>query len=242
MKKIKFDIITIFPDILKCYFNETLLKKAIEKGIIEVKIHNLRDYSLDIRKSVDDKPFGGGRGMVIKIEPILKAVSSLTKLELKGLKLKPKDKGTKIILFSPRGKKFNQKMAFKFSKLKHLILISGRYEGIDERIAKYLATDIISIGDYVLMGGEIPALVLVESISRLVPGVVGKSDLLLSERVTKNYGFIEFPQFTRPEIFYPGKILKKIKKNVKWRVPKILLSGDHKKIQEWRERNQKIIE
>lgn len=222
----KFDIITIFPEIFDFYFKHSIIKKAQEKGVIKIQVHNLRDFSSDKHKSVDDKPFGGGRGMVMKVEPIYRCISTLTKAKNK--------KKTKIILFTPRGKKFNQKMATEFAKLDQIILVCGRYEGIDERVAKYIADEKISIGDYVLMGGELPALVLIETVARLVSGVIEKSELL-KERITKKKGFIEYPQYTRPEVFLP-------KPGVKWRVPKVLLSGNHKKIEEWRKKQSKIIE
>ncbi len=228
----KFDVITIFPEIFDFYFKHSIIKKAQKKGAIKIQVHNLRDFTSDKHKSVDDKPFGGGRGMVLKIEPIYKAVQFLKNQKLK-IKNK-KDKKTKVILFTPRGKKFNQKMATEFAKLDQVILICGRYEAIDERVAKYIADEKISIGDYVLMGGELPALVLMETVARLVPGVIEKSELL-KERITKKKGFIEYPQYTRPELFEPQK-------DKKWRVPKVLLSGNHKKIEEWREKQSKIIE
>ena len=222
-----FDIITIFPKIFDSYLKESLIKKAQEKKFIQVRIHNLRDWTKDKHRTVDDRPFGGGYGMVMKVEPIFRAV--------KDIENKKIDSGKKkIILFSPRGKRFNQKMAFKFSKLEQVIMICGRYEGVDERVAKYIADINLSIGDYVLMGGELPAMVVIEVVSRLIPGIIKKPELL-KERITKDKGFLEYPQYTRPEIFEPEP-------GVRWRVPKVLLSGDHKKIKEWRERHSKIIE
>jgi len=221
----KFNIITIFPEIFDSYFSESLIKRALDKGLIKIGVHNLRKWTRDKHKTVDDRPFGGGLGMVMKVEPIYKAVKELKK----------KNKGkNKVILFSPRGKKFTQKMAYQFSKLDNLIMICGRYEGVDERVEKYLAEESISIGDYVLMGGELPAMIVVETIARLIPGVLGKPQLL-KERITKGKGFIEYPQYTRPEIFSPDK--KK-----KWKVPKVLLSGHHKKIQDWHKKYGRIIE
>lgn len=213
---IKFDIITIFPDIFTSYLSESLIARAQKKKLIKVNVHNLRKWTIDRHKTVDDRPFGGGLGMVLKIEPIFLAIKQLKK------------RNSKVILFTPRGEKFNQKLAYNFSKKEHLILICGRYEGVDERVAKRLADFEISIGDYDLMGGEIPAMVLIEAISRLVPAVISKKQLL-KERITKEKGFIEYPQYTRPEVFN------------KWRVPKFLLSGDHKKIEEWRKKNGKVI-
>jgi tRNA (guanine37-N1)-methyltransferase len=224
-----FDVITIFPKIFDSFLKESFIKKAQEKGLIKIRIHNLRDFATDKHKTVDDRPFGGGLGMVLKIEPIFKAVSSI----LRNKKLKIKNKKTKIILFTPRGKKFNQKMAYSLSQLNQLILICGRYEGVDERVAKYIADMELSIGDYDLMGGELPAMVVIETVARLIPGVLGKPELL-KERITKERGFIEYPQYTRPEVFSP-------KKGVYWRVPKVLLSGHHQKISEWRKKHQKEI-
>ncbi len=215
---IKFDIITIFPNIFNSYFKESLISRAQKKKLIKINIHDLRDWASDKHKTVDDKPFGGGLGMVMKVEPIFKAVKKIKK-----------GKKTKVVLFTPRGKKFNQKTAYQFSKLDQIIFICGRYEGVDERVAKHIADMELSIGDYDLMGGELPAMIVIESVSRLVPGVLGKEELL-EERVTKQKGFIEYAQYTRPEVFN------------KWRVPKILLSGNHKKIEEWKRKHSKIIE
>jgi len=220
---IHFDIITIFPHIFDSYLKESLIKKAINKGLIKVNIHDLRDFSNDPHKSVDDRPFGGGFGMVIKVEPIFKAVN----------KIKLVKKKTKVILFTPRGKKFNQNLAYQFSKLDQIILICGRYEGVDERVAKNIADIELSIGDYVLMGGELPAEILIETVSRLIPGVLGKPELLKeripSKKGTGGRGFIEYPQYTRPEVFK------------KWKTPKVLLSGNHKKIEEWRKKHGKLV-
>lgn len=216
-----FDIITIFPKIFDSYLKESLIARAQKKKLIKINVHNLRKWTKDKHQTVDDRPFGGGLGMVMKAEPIYKAVSTLKK----G---KAKNKKRKIILFTPRGKKFNQKTAYQLSKLNHLILICGRYEGIDERIAKHIADLELSIGDYDLMGGELPAMITIESIARLVPGVLGKKELL-KERITKEKEFIEYPQYTRPEVFK------------KWHVPKVLLSGNHKEIENWRKKYQKSI-
>jgi len=219
---IKFDIVTIFPEIFDSYLKESLIARGQKKKLIKINVHNLRKWTEDKHKTVDDKPFGGGLGMVLKVEPIFKAVRDLKKTKNKGQK-------TKVILFTPRGKKFSQKIAYQLSKLDRIIMICGRYEGVDERVAKNIADINLSIGDYVLMGGELPAMVVIETVSRLIPGVLGKKKLL-KERITKEKGFIEYAQYTRPEIFN------------KWRVPKVLLSGDHKKIEEWRKKHGKIIE
>ncbi|MDD3046441.1 MAG: tRNA (guanosine(37)-N1)-methyltransferase TrmD [Candidatus Pacebacteria bacterium] len=218
----KFNVLTIFPSMFDSYLKETFISKGIEKGLIEVNIHNLRDFTEDKRKRVDDSPFGGGLGMVMRVEPIYKAIEQL------------KTKKTRIIVFSPRGEKYNQLKCSEYSKYDNLILISGRYEGIDERVLESLADEVISIGDYDLMGGELPSMILIESISRLIPGVLGK-ECFLKERMTDEGGFIEYPQYTRPEVFTlkDGKELK---------VPEVLLSGNHKEIEEWREKRKKVIE
>ncbi|MBM3257882.1 MAG: tRNA (guanosine(37)-N1)-methyltransferase TrmD [Candidatus Nealsonbacteria bacterium] len=213
---IKFDIITIFPKIFDSYLKESFIKKAKDKRLIKINIHDLRKWAKDRRKTVDDRPFGGGLGMVLKIEPIYKAVKKI------------KDKGGKVILFTPRGKKFNQKIAYHLSKLDQIVMICGRYEGVDERVAKHIADVELSVGDYDLMGGELPGMVVMETVVRLIPGVLGKPDLL-KERITAEKGFMEYPQYTRPEVFQ------------KWRAPKVLLSGDHKEIEAWRKKYGKSI-
>jgi tRNA (guanine37-N1)-methyltransferase len=239
---ITFDVITIFPELVKAFSQESLLKKAQEKKLLKIGVHNLRDWAKDPHKKVDDKPFGGGLGMVFKVEPIYKAVAAL-KSEIRNPKSKTNSKfktlKSKTILFTPRGKKFTQEMADKFSKFDQIILICGRYEGIDERVATYIADEELSIGDYVLMGGEIPAMAVIETMARLIPGVVGKPTFLKERRLGakkgQKQGFLEYPQYTRPEVFSP-------KKGVVWKVPKVLLSGDHKKIEEWKQKRAKIIE
>lgn len=229
---IKFDIITIFPDIFDSYVKESLISRAQKKKLIKITAHNLRDFTTDNHKTVDDRPFGGGLGMILKVEPIFKAVTALKKSKITNYKLQKPT--TKVILFTPRGQKFNQKIAYKLSKLDQIIFICGRYEGVDQRVAEKIADMEISIGDYDLMGGELPAMVAIEAISRLVPGVLGKEQLL-KERITKGGGFIEYATYTRPEVF-------ELQKGKKWRVPKVLISGDHKKIEEWKSSHGKIIE
>ena len=228
-----FHIITIFPNFFNSFINESLIKKAQEKGLIKINIHNLRDFTDDPHQIVDDKAFGGGIGMIIKVEPIFKAVSTLINLKTQNSNRKTTTQNSKVINFTPRGKRFKQKMATEWAKLDQLILICGRYEGIDERVSKYIADENISIGNFVMLGGEIPAMAVMESVSRLIPGVIGKP-LLLKQRITKHKGFSEFPQYTRPEVFEP-------KPGKKWRVPKVLLSGHHKNIKQWRKKHTKII-
>jgi tRNA (guanine37-N1)-methyltransferase len=195
-----------------CYINESILKRAQKRGLVKFKIVNIRDFATDKHRTVDDKPYGGGPGMIMKIEPIYKA-----------LKLIKKGRKSKIILLSAKGKTFGQKMAEKFSKCDHLIFICGRYEGVDERVAKYLADEEISIGNYVLTGGELPAMVIADTVTRLVPGVIKPESL--KEETFKKVDLKEYPQYTRPEKFFG------------WKVPKTLLSGNHKKIEEWRRRH-----
>jgi len=231
---IKFDVITIFPEIFKSYLGESLIARALEKKLIKINLHNLRKWTKDKHHTVDDRPYGGGLGMVLKVEPIYKAVKQIKNTPADGKK-------TKIILFTPRGKKFDQKLAYKLSKLDQIIFICGRYEGVDERVAQKIADMEISIGDYDLMGGELPAMVAIETISRLVPGVIGKEQLL-KERISKNGGFLEYAQYTRPETF---KVKTRLRQGgygeASWRVPKVLLSGDHKKIDEWKAKHGKVI-
>jgi tRNA (guanine37-N1)-methyltransferase len=210
---IRFDIITIFPRILDSYFNESLIKKAQEKGLFKIQTHNLRDFTADKHHKVDDSPYGGGPGMVLKFEPIAKAVQLLKR------KVKSEKRKTRTILFSLRGKKFDQKEAHRLAKYNQLIFICGRYEGVDERVAKYVADEELSIGDFILSGGELPAAIVIEAISRLVPGVLGKSESLEEHKGT-------YPVYTKPEVVkLNGKKLK---------VPKVLLSGNHKEIEKWR--------
>jgi len=214
------DIITIFPEVFKPYINESILKIAQEKGKLKVRLHNLRDYTLDKHRKVDDRPFGGGPGMVMTAEPIFRAVEEISqKVKIKSQKYKSK---SKIILLSPQGKTLNQELARRLSKLKHLILICGRYEGVDERVRRSLADEEISIGDYVLTGGELPAMVLVDALTRLIPGVLGHKDSIRDESFSAN--LLEYPQYSRPADFRGMK------------VPEVLLSGNHKKIEEWRKK------
>jgi len=229
---IKFDIITIFPELFESFKNESLLKKAREKNLLSIDAHNLRDFAHDKHRTVDDCPYGGGFGMVMKVDVWHMAIANATKLKLVGKKLKPIKKDTAIILLTPRGEQFNQRMAQNLAKMKQIVFICGRYEGIDERVAKNIATMEISIGDYDLMGGEVAAMVVIETVSRLIPGVIGKQGFL-KERSGKN-GFFESAQYTRPEIYLP-------KAGVRWKVPRELLCGDPKKITAWRAQHGKLI-
>ncbi|MGD0576918.1 MAG: tRNA (guanosine(37)-N1)-methyltransferase TrmD [Candidatus Staskawiczbacteria bacterium] len=237
---IKFDVITIFQEIFESYIGESLIARAQAKKFIKINVHDLRKWGKGPHKQVDDRPFGGGLGMVMQVEPIYKAIESIKLGNKLRTKIHEREKNaltekfkTKIILFTPRGEKFNQKLATKLSKLDQIIFICGRYEGVDQRVAEKISDMEISIGGYDLMGGELPAMVCIETISRLIPGVLGKPQLL-KERISKSGGFLEYAQYTRPEIF------KAAGKN--WRVPKVLLSGDHKKIDEWKKTHGKVIE
>ncbi len=207
----RFDILSIFPGMFDSYFRESLFKRAIQKGLVRIKAHDIRKYSRNRHRKVDDRPFGGGPGMVLAVDPIFRA--------LKDLKRTGKKERTRTILFSTRGKKLDAKAARRLSKYDRLILICGRYEGVDERVAENIADEEISIGDYILSGGELPALVLIEAVSRFIPGFLGKN-----ESLEENKG--SYPVYTRPEVFESGKS--------SWKVPKVLLSGDHKAIQKWR--------
>lgn len=215
-----FHIITIFPKIFNSYFSESIIKRAQEKNKVKIKILNLRDFTKDKHKKVDDKPYGGGPGMVLKVDPIVKTI----------LKIKSKISNlakNKIILFSPSGKQFTQKMAQNWAKkYNSLILICGRYEGVDARVKKILRAEEISIGPYILTGGELPAEVVVDAVSRHIPNVLGKEESLEEER-----GMSGFPVYTKPEVFeYQDK---------KYSAPKVLLSGHHIKIKNWREKHSK---
>lgn len=222
----KFDIITIFPDLFKGFLIESLLARAQKKNLIKINVHNLRKWTKDKHKTVDDRPYGGGAGMLLKIEPISKAV-----LSIKNQVLRNKNKKSRVILLSAKGKTFNQKKARELAKYEQLIFICGRYEGVDERVAKYVADEEISIGNYVLFGGEVPTMVIIETISRLIPGVVAKEESVKNESFTKKTAK-EHPHYTRPEVF--------VLKGKKLKVPPVLLSGNHKDIEEWRKKNSGV--
>jgi len=238
----KFDILTIFPEVIETYAQESILGRAQKKKLIKIKVHNFRDYSKDKHKRVDDTPYGGGAGMVLQVQPIYDCLKKIKALPFKFLSQastvilskakdldslgKPQnDKKTRVVILDPAGKKFDQKMAKKFSKLDRLVLIAGRYEGFDARIYK-LADERVSVGDYVLAGGELPALTITEAVARLVPGVLGNIESLKSE-THNTEGEKDFPNYTKPAEF---KGLK---------VPKVLLSGNHAEIEKWREKNSK---
>jgi tRNA (guanine37-N1)-methyltransferase len=216
-----FDIITAFPKSLDSYLDESMMKRAQERKLITVRAHNLRDFSLDKRhQKIDQRSYGGGPGMVLQVEPIYRAVK-----KIQGKKAKSKKQ--KVVLLSAKGKLFDEKRARAYARLDSLVLICGHYEGVDERVAQYVADEEISIGSYVLTGGELPAMVIIDAVSRFVPGVLGKAESLESRRGGETGAHFAYPVYTRPEVFEP-------KRGVKWRVPKELLTGDHKKIEAWR--------
>lgn len=202
------DILTVFPDMVGLVTGWGILKRAIERGIIEIRVINIRDFTRDRHRTTDDAPYGGGPGMVMKPEPVVRAIE-----------FAKKDREGRVILLSPQGERFTQARAKALSKMEHLVLICGRYEGIDERIRHFVDEE-ISIGDYVLTGGELPAFVLTETVARLVPGVLGNEASIGEESFTDN--LLEYPQYTRPQVF----------RNIP--VPEILLSGHHEKIRKWR--------
>lgn len=207
------DILTLFPDMFKGPLTESIMWRAQDKNFTKIEIHDLRKWAIDERGSVDDKPYGGGAGMIIRVDVIDKALE----------KLRTKD--TKVILLDARGGKFNQKKAQSLSGESHLILICGHYEGVDHRIAENLVDEVISIGDYVLTGGEIPAMVITDAVIRLIPGVIKEESLKEeshSQFTDDGSPILEYPQYTRPED-YKG-----------WKVPKVLLSGNHAEIEKWR--------
>ncbi|MDD5033000.1 MAG: tRNA (guanosine(37)-N1)-methyltransferase TrmD [Candidatus Pacebacteria bacterium] len=230
-----FRIFTLFPEVFEKYLGVSVLKRALDKKIIRVKTYNIRDFANDKHKTTDDSPYGGGAGMVMKAEPILKAV-------FKELKNKPSARKIKIAILSAKGKQFNQKIAYLWAKkYDEVFLICGRYEGIDERVKSALKAEEISIGPYVLTDGDVGAMALISSVARLVPGVIKMESLqeeshwnvlLKKEKNIKTGLALEYPHYTRPEVFeFNAK---------KYPVPKILLSGDHKKIKKWRETRSKI--
>lgn len=216
------DILTLFPEMFQGPFSVGILKRAIDRKLIQVNIHNIRDYTHDKHHTVDDYAYGGGAGMVLKPEPIFEAVESIKSDTSSGQEVSQ----LPIILLTPQGRLFCQHIAQELSRYSHLILICGRYEGVDERVREHLVTDEISIGDYVLGGGELAAMVVVDAVVRLLPGVLGSEASPLDN--SHATGLLEYPQYTRPDV-YQG-----------WAVPEVLISGNHAQIAKWR-REQAII-
>ena len=240
----KFHIITIFPEIFDSYFQESLLKRAQERKLLEIHIHNLRNWATDPHKTVDDSPFGGGLGMVMKVEPIYRAVESIKKKIRKGspsTQLRAERRKLRIVLLSAKGKILTQQKVRSLAKYDQIILIAGHYKGVDERVAKYVVDEELSIGEYVITGGELPAMVVVDAVSRMFEGVIGKEiskegeSFSILGRSGRPREIIrhEHPVYTRPEVFSP-------KRGVNWKVPKVLVSGHHKNIEEWRQKSRKL--
>lgn len=218
----KIDILTLFPNMFTGPFDESIIKRARDYGLVDIQIHQLRDWAKDKHRTVDDRPFGGGVGMLMKVDTLYYAIQEL--------RTKNKELRTKTILLDAGGEKFTQKKAIEYSKLDHLILVCGRYEGVDYRVHEHLVDDVISVGDFVVTGGELPAMLVTDTVTRLIPNVLEKdtaTDLesfslpsAISDKPPAT--LLEYPQYTRPEEFNG------------WKVPEILLTGDHKKIEDWR--------
>ena len=210
----KIDVLTLFPAMFVGPLDESIIRRARDGGRLDLKIHNLRDYAHDRHKTVDDRPFGGGPGMLLKPEPIFEAVEKLSR------------QSTRVILLSPAGRSFNQAIARELAAVEDLLLVSGHYEGFDERIRQELADDEISIGDYVLTNGALPAMVIIDAVTRLLPGVLGDDESAHEESFS--HGLLEYPQYTRPAEFRGLK------------VPQVLLSGNHAEIERWRDEQARL--
>jgi tRNA (guanine37-N1)-methyltransferase len=210
----RIDVLTMFPEMFVGPLTESIIKRAIEKRIVEIHVHDLKTYTSDKHKKCDDYPYGGGEGMVLKVEPFWRGVNEIVP---KGKRKKKSE--ARVILTSARGKLFTQEDVMRLSKYKHLVILCGHYEGVDERVCRFVDEE-ISIGDYVTSGGELPAMVIIDTVVRVLPNVVGNPRSVYNESFTSK--FLDYPQYTRPRVFKA------------WRVPEILLSGDHKKISYWR--------
>jgi tRNA (guanine37-N1)-methyltransferase len=218
----QFEVFTLLPDVFPPYLESSILQRARQRGLIDVRIHNIRDYTHDRHHTTDDTPYGGGGGMVMKPEPVFEAVESVLGTSSSPGQLAP----VPIILLTPQGRVFTQRVAEELSHHERIGLLCGRYEGVDERIREHLVTDEISVGDYVLTGGELPALLVIDAVSRLIPGVLG--DPTGAQDDSHSMGLLEYPHYTKPTEFRG------------WKVPDILLSGDHGKIEKWR-REQALL-
>jgi tRNA (guanine37-N1)-methyltransferase len=214
----RIDILTLFPNMFSGPFDESIVKRAIDNNIVSIVIHNLRDWGLGKHKTVDDYPFGGGSGMVMKPEPLFEAIEAI--------KAQDSDSPAPVILLTPQGRVFNQKIAAELANFTRLIFICGHYEGVDERVREHLATDELSIGDYVLTGGELAAMLVIDAVTRQLPGVLGSEESAGDESHTT--GLLEYPQYTRPQAYR------------NWEVPQVLISGNHAQIARWR-REQSIL-
>jgi tRNA (guanine37-N1)-methyltransferase len=218
----QFEVFTLLPEVFAPYLESSILQRARQRGLIDVRLHNIRDYTHDKHHTTDDTPYGGGGGMVMKPEPVFEAVESV--LGIAGHAQPPlvsaQDEPVPIILLTPQGRVFTQRVAEEISRHRRIALLCGRYEGVDERIREHLVTDEVSVGDYVLTGGELPALLIIDAVSRLIPGVLG--DPTGAEDDSHSMGLLEYPHYTKPSEFRG------------WKVPEVLLSGDHGKIEKWR--------
>jgi tRNA (guanine37-N1)-methyltransferase len=209
----KIDVLTLFPGMFAGPMDESIIKRAREAGLLDLKIHNLRDWTHNRHKTVDDKPFGGGPGMLLKPEPIFEAVEQLAQ------------EGTRVVLLCPSGRPFTQAIAAEYARLDHVLFVTGHYEGFDERIREHLADDELSIGDYVLTNGALPVMVVIDAVTRLLPGALGDDTSSHDESFSR--GLLEYPQYTRPAVFR------------EWAVPEVLLSGNHAQIAKWRAEQSK---
>ncbi len=218
----RIDVLTLFPEMFEAPLKSSIVGRAIKQGYLDVGIVNYRDFAMNRHKTVDDTPFGGGAGMVLKPEPIFLAVESLLAKSASTSTVSPK-----VILLSPQGRIFSQRIAQELASLDHIIFISGHYEGFDERIREHLVDDELSIGDYVLTGGELPALVVIDAVARLLPGVLGNEQSAVDDSFSN--GLLEFPQYTKPSKFR------------EWKVPDILLSGHHANIAMWRRQQSLLV-
>ena len=219
----QFDVFTLLPEVFPPYLDSSILQRARQRGLVSVNVHNIRDYTHDKHHMTDDTPYGGGGGMVMKPEPVFEAIESVLGLNPHQT---PPGHACPIIMLTPQGRVFSQAVADELSRHERIALLCGRYEGLDERIREHLVTDEISIGDYVLTGGELPALILIDAVSRLIPGVLGDPDGAADD--SHATGLLEYPHYTRPPEFRG------------WQVPEILLSGDHGKVDKWR-REQSLL-
>jgi tRNA (guanine37-N1)-methyltransferase len=218
----QFEVFTLLPEVFPPYLESSILQRARQRGLVEVRVHNIRDYTHDRHHTTDDTPYGGGGGMVMKPEPVFEAVETVLGMDSDQAQPTP----VPVILLTPQGRVFTQRVAEELSRHERIALLCGRYEGVDERIREHLVTDEISVGDYVLTGGELPALLIIDAVSRLIPGVLG--DPTGAEDDSHSMGLLEYPHYTRPPEFRG------------WQVPEVLLSGDHGKIEKWR-REQALI-
>ncbi len=217
---IHFDVFTLFPQMFRGPLGESILGRAREDGQLSVALHDIRDYAKDKHRVTDEPPYGGGGGMVMKVEPIFNAVESVVRGAVRGQAAEPTEASVPVVLLTPQGRLFSQEIAQALSKQPRIALICGRYEGVDERVRQHLATDELSIGDYVLTGGELAAMVVIDAVTRLLPGVLG--DPAAAARDSHARGLLEGPHYTRPRVFRG------------WEVPEVLLSGDHAAVARWR--------